>query len=223
MQEAVIDINHLSKIYIMGEQRLHALRDITLSINRNEYVALMGPSGSGKSTLLNVMSGLDKPSSGSVFFNGEDITKLSQKKLSLLRLKNFGFVFQMFHLVPTMTVYDNICLPVLMDGKTVDKSFFEKIVETFSIDKRLNHMPHQLSGGEQQRVAIARAIINKPTIVFADEPTGSLDTVNGEIVMGLFEKTNREDGTTVILVTHDPGFAARASRQIKLVDGRMAD
>jgi len=215
----IYEVKDINLKYGNGSNSVDALKDINLSIDKGEIIAITGTSGSGKSTLLNVMSGLDKPSSGSVFFNGEDITKLSQKKLSLLRLKNFGFVFQMFHLVPTMTVYDNICLPVLMDGKTVDKSFFEKIVETFSIDKRLNHMPHQLSGGEQQRVAIARAIINKPTIVFADEPTGNLDSLNGNKVFGLILHCAKDFEQTLIYVTHDQKIAESADRVVALRDG----
>ncbi len=215
----VYEMKEVNLKYGSGTNSVTALKDINLKIEEGEVVAITGASGSGKSTLLNVMSGLDRPSSGNIMFNGDDITKMSQKRLALIRLKNFGFVFQMFHLVPTMTVYDNICLPVLMDGKMVEKAFFDQIIETFSIKDRLYHMPHQLSGGEQQRVAIARAIINKPRVVFADEPTGNLDSENGKKAFGLILRCAKDFKQTLIYVTHDLKLAEAANRIVKLKDG----
>lgn len=215
----IIKLKNVNLKYGSGSNSVDALKNINLSIDKGQVVAITGASGSGKSTLLNVMSGLDKPDSGNVFFNNQDITKLSQKKLSNLRLKNFGFVFQMFHLVPTMTVYDNICLPAIIDGKKAEKSFFEQIVDTFSIGERLYHMPHQLSGGEQQRVAIARAIINKPNVVFADEPTGNLDSVNGKKVFGLLLECAKKFNQTLVYVTHDIKLTEFADRIVVLRDG----
>ena len=178
MQEAVIDINHLSKIYIMGEQRLHALRDITLSINRNEYVALMGPSGSGKSTLMNVLGCLDTPTGGDYFLNKTNVSQMSDNELAIVRNKEIGFVFQTFNLLPRISSLDNVAIPLIYAGLSKKERIAKakQAMEMVGLGDRMDHKPNELSGGQRQRVAIARAIVNDPAIILADEPTGNLDT-----------------------------------------------
>ena len=211
-----------------GEPPTTVLHSLDFVIPEGEFVALTGRSGSGKSTLLYLLGALDFPTSGKILIDDQDISEISSVALHELRNRSIGFVFQFHYLLPELTALENVLMPArkaaakgVSTKEYVDRA--HSLMAEFGLSDKNHRLPRPLSGGEQQRVAIARALAMRPKYLFADEPTGSLDTVNGEIVMGLFEKTNREDGTTVILVTHDPGFAARASRQIKLVDGRMAD
>lgn len=211
-----------------GEPPTTVLHNLSFDIKEGEFVALTGRSGSGKSTLLYLLGALDFPTQGQILIDGSDISKISSPELHRLRNQSIGFVFQFHYLLPELTALENVLMPARkaerMGVKTKaleDRA--RQLMRDFGLESKNSRLPRQLSGGEQQRVAIARALAMNPKYLFADEPTGSLDTVNGEIVMGLFEKANRENGTTVILVTHDPGFAARATRQIKLVDGRIVD
>ena len=220
MQEAVIDINHLSKIYIMGEQRLHALRDITLSINRNEYVALMGPSGSGKSTLMNVLGCLDTPTGGDYFLNKTNVSQMSDNELAIVRNKEIGFVFQTFNLLPRISSLDNVAIPLIYAGLSKKERIAKakQAMEMVGLGDRMDHKPNELSGGQRQRVAIARAIVNDPVIILADEPTGNLDTKTSLEIMAIFEKIHNA-GNTIILVTHEPDIAEYAHRIVRLRDG----
>ena len=220
MQEAVIDINHLSKIYIMGEQRLHALRDITLSINRNEYVALMGPSGSGKSTLMNVLGCLDTPTGGDYFLNKTNVSQMSDNELAIVRNKEIGFVFQTFNLLPRISSLDNVAIPLIYAGLSKKERIAKakQAMEMVGLGDRMDHKPNELSGGQRQRVAIARAIVNDPAIILADEPTGNLDTKTSLEIMAIFEKIHNA-GNTIIPVTHEPDIAEYAHRIVRLRDG----
>lgn len=207
--------------YGMDENMVHALNGISLEIEEHEKIAITGPSGSGKSTLLNALSGIEKISNGNIFFRETDFSKFTASKLSELRLKHFGFVFQNFYLISSMTVRDNIYLPAIVSQGEVDKEFFEKLVTHLHIDHRLNHLSGQLSGGEKQRVAIARALIHKPEVIFADEPSGNLDSKNGEEVFRLLFQMTEEFQQTLIYVTHDMEKAKMAERQIKIKDGMV--
>ncbi|MBN8541109.1 MAG: ABC transporter ATP-binding protein [Deltaproteobacteria bacterium] len=210
-----------------GEPPTKVLHELDFLIEEGEFVALTGRSGSGKSTLLYLLGALDFPTSGKILIDNKDISEISSEALHELRNRSVGFVFQFHYLLPELTAIENVLMPsrkAATKGVAIEE-FVERahgLMDEFGLSDKKDRLPRQLSGGEQQRVAIARALAMRPRYLFADEPTGSLDTVNGDIVMSLFEKTNREDKTTVILVTHDPGFAARATRQIKLVDGKMA-
>ncbi|MBD5088152.1 MAG: ABC transporter ATP-binding protein [Clostridiales bacterium] len=207
--------------YGMDENMVHALNGISLEIEEHEKIAITGPSGSGKSTLLNALSGIEKISKGNIFFRETDFSKFTASKLSELRLKHFGFVFQNFYLISSMTVRDNIYLPAIVSQGEVDKEFFEKLVTHLHIDHRLNHLSGQLSGGEKQRVPIARALIHKPEVIFADEPSGNLDSKNGEEVFRLLFQMTEEFQQTLIYVTHDMEKAKMAERQIKIKDGMV--
>jgi len=220
MAENVIDIDHLSKVYIMGEQRLHALRDISFSINKNEYVALMGPSGSGKSTLMNVLGCLDTPTGGDYFLNKTNVSHMTDNELALVRNKEIGFVFQTFNLLPRISSVDNVAIPLIYAGlsKKDRLAKAKHAMEMVGLGDRMDHKPNELSGGQRQRVAIARAIVNDPAIILADEPTGNLDTKTSLEIMSIFEKIHSA-GNTIILVTHEPDIAEYAHRIIRLRDG----
>lgn len=216
---SIFKLENAQVIYGEGESEVKALDGITMEVQEKEILCIMGPSGSGKSTLLNVLSGLERLSNGSVWYKQEEITKFNQKKLAKLRLYEFGFVYQNFYLLPTLNVKDNICIPTLAGSGRVNQDFFNQVTEELGLDKRLYHMPHQLSGGEKQRVAIARAILNKPNVIFADEPTGNLDSTNGQRVFELLLETTRKYDRTLVYITHDESKAALASRVLHLKDG----
>lgn len=216
---SIFKLENAKVLYGEGDSEVKALDGITMEIQEKERLCIMGPSGAGKSTLLNVLSGLERLSNGSVWYKQEEITKYNQKKLARLRLHEFGFVYQNFYLLPTLNVKDNICIPTLACSGSVNKEFFEQVTEELGLDKRLYHMPHQLSGGEKQRVAIARAILNKPNVIFADEPTGNLDSANGQRVFELLLETTKKYEQTLVYVTHDDSKAALASRVLHLKDG----
>lgn len=216
----VIDIKNLTKTYVMGEQTVQALRGVSLQIAKNEYVALMGPSGSGKSTLMNMLGCLDTPSSGSYILNGADVSRLSDDDLASIRNKEIGFVFQTFNLIPRISALDNVALPLVYAGMSNSKrkARAREVLDSVGLGTRIDHRPNELSGGQRQRVAVARALVNSPSIILADEPTGNLDSKTSIEIMALFEEIHRR-GNTVILVTHEPDIAAYAHRIVRLRDG----
>ncbi|HFL2582782.1 TPA: ABC transporter ATP-binding protein [Clostridioides difficile] len=219
----IIKAKQLSKIYGSNNNKVIALNNVNLEINSGEFVSVIGPSGSGKSTLLHILSGLDNPTSGQVLLDDKDIYKHTEKELSALRRKSFGFVFQQFNLLPVLTASENISMPVLLDKKQPDKGYLNEISSLLGIADRLNHLPHELSGGQQQRVAIARALIAKPDIIFADEPTGNLDSKSGSEVMSLLIKTSKQFGKTLVVITHDDRIAKLADRKISIIDGVLME
>jgi len=213
----------LSKFYGTGDAAIPALDNVTVALAEGQFTAIMGPSGSGKSTLLHMLAGLDRPSSGEVYLGDTEITSLGDKALTLLRRDRIGFIFQSFNLLPTMTAAENSVLPIRIAGRKPDDHWVASIVETVGLTGRLSHRPSELSGGQQQRVAAARALASKPQIVFADEPTGALDSKSGAELLGFLRKAVTELGQTVVMVTHDPTAASYADRVIFLADGHVVD
>ena len=213
----------LSKVYGEGDATVRALDGVSVDFERARYTAIMGPSGSGKSTLLHCMAGLDTPTSGQVFIGDVDLTMLSEKALTLLRRRSIGFVFQAYNLVPTLTAAENITLPLDIAGEKPDRAWFDQVVDTVGIRDRLSHRPAELSGGQQQRVAGARALVSRPEIVFADEPTGNLDSRSGNEILGFLRSAVNEHGQTIVMVTHDPSAASFADRIVFLGDGKVVD
>lgn len=220
MNSEVIAIKNISKKYIMGDQLIAALKDVSLSIQHNEYVALMGPSGSGKSTLMNILGCLDTPTSGSYLLNGKEVSKMEDDELAYIRNKEIGFVFQTFNLLPRLSSLENVALPLVYAGMSAAERTqrSEYVMELVGLKERMDHKPNQLSGGQRQRVAIARALVNNPSIILADEPTGNLDTKTSYEIMNIFEEINSK-GNTVILVTHEEDIAKHAKRIMRLRDG----
>lgn len=212
----------LSKVYRSGESKVIALDQVSLSLAQGSFTAITGPSGSGKSTLLHLLSGLDHPSGGRVIYQEADLYKYRDNQLSVLRRRRFGFVFQSYNLVRELTGWENILLPVMLDGRRVDEAYLNRIIDLLGIRDRLSHLPSAMSGGQQQRIAITRALANKPAILFADEPTGNLDGKSGREVLTLLRQVNHELGITLVLVTHDLNVAEQAERIIQLEDGRIA-
>jgi putative ABC transport system ATP-binding protein len=218
----ILEAHQVIKTYKIGEQDVHVLNNISLTIQKGEFVALIGSSGSGKSTLLSLLSGLDNPTAGRIVVNGQDITHKSEDELAPLRNQTIGFVFQSFHLVPALTALENIMFPAELLGDRQALAKAEVLMRRVGVWERRDNFPHQLSGGERQRVAICRALINNPQILFADEPTGNLDSTNGEAILDLLLQLQKEREMTLILVTHDPLIAQRAGRIIRLKDGQVA-
>ncbi len=218
----IIRCEHLSKIYESGENRVAALDDVKLSIEQGSFTAITGPSGSGKSTLLHMLSGLDTPTSGKVFYQDKNLYDYNDNQLSVLRRRRFGFVFQNYNLVRELTGYENILLPVMLDGRKADEAYLRQVIDLLGIADRVGHLPGAMSGGQQQRVSIARALANKPGILFADEPTGNLDGKSGREVLSLLRQVSHDLGVTLVLVTHDLNVAEQADRIIRLEDGRIA-
>src|SRR5437762_5747207 len=219
----MIQLREVSKTVKSGDQPLTILHPLTLDIPRGQFVAIVGPSGSGKSTLLGLIAGLDAPSSGAVLIDGVNITRLGEDALARLRGEKIGFVFQFFHLIPSLTAYENVAVPMEIAGLPDARRRAERLLEEVGLAGRAHHYPSQLSGGEQQRVALARALANNPPIVLADEPTGNLDTANGRHIMDLLRSIHRARATTVVLVTHDAELAAMADSRIVLRDGRVTE
>jgi len=213
----------LSKIYGEGDATVRALDDVSVDFERARYTAIMGPSGSGKSTLLHCMAGLDTPTSGQVFIGDVDLTMLSEKALTLLRRRKVGFVFQAYNLVPTLTAAENITLPLDIAGEEPEKAWFDLVVDTVGVRDRLSHRPAELSGGQQQRVASARALVSRPEIVFADEPTGNLDSRSGQEILRFLRSAVKDHGQTIVMVTHDASAASFADRIVFLGDGKVVD
>ena len=218
----ILECTGLSRLYGTGEEQVKALNGISLSLEQGSFTAITGPSGSGKSTLLHVLGGLDRPMVGKVLFREKDLYRLSDNQLSILRRRQFGFVFQSYNLVRELTGLENILLPLMLDKRTPDDAYLNKLMDILGIRQRLDHLPSAMSGGQQQRFAIARALANKPEILFADEPTGNLDGQTGRMVIDLLRELNRELGVTLVLVTHDLGVAEQAERIVHLTDGKIA-
>ena len=217
----ILETRDLKKQYGTGETAVHALAGVNLSVENGEFVAVVGTSGSGKSTLLHMLGGLDRATSGKVYVDGKDIFALKDEELTIFRRRKIGFVFQSFNLVPVLSVYENIVLPLQLDGKTVDNAFIGEIAEALGLKEKLNVLPNQRSGGEQQRVAIARALAAKPAILLADEPTGNLDSRTSQDVMGLLKTTSTKFAQTIVMITHNEEIAQLADRIIRIEDGRI--
>ncbi len=217
----ILEINSLCKTYGNGETSVKALDNVSFSVEKGEFVAIIGPSGSGKSTLLHILGGVDTPTSGSVVIDGTDISQLDETALAIFRRRQIGLIYQFYNLIPILTVEENMTLPLLLDGKKPDKALLENLTETLGLSKRLKFLPNQLSGGQQQRVSIGRALINNPALMLADEPTGNLDSRNSHEIISLLRRFNRENGQTVIIITHDENIALSADRTIALVDGKI--
>lgn len=218
---ATLEALDLGKTYGDGAGRVEALRGVSLSFERGEFVAVVGPSGSGKSTLLHLLGGLDRPTTGSVIADGRDLGGLSENELALFRRRSIGFIFQFYNLIPVLSAEENICIPVLLDHRKMDRRFMEEILGVLGIADRRRHMPGELSGGEQQRVCIGRALAARPSIILADEPTGNLDRKTGREVIELLKLSVRRWRQTLVMITHDPEAAAQADRIVSIVDGRV--
>jgi putative ABC transport system ATP-binding protein len=221
--ETAVAATRVTREYGEGESAVHALRGVTLKVPVGQFTAVMGPSGSGKSTLMHLLAGLDRPTNGRVKIGGQDITELGDKQLTKLRRRHIGFVFQSFNLLPMLTAEENILLPLSIAGRKVDKAAVDSLIARVGLGDRLGHKPAQLSGGQQQRVAIARALASRPTVLFADEPTGNLDSTSGTEVLALLREAVELDRQTTVMVTHDPRAAATADRVLFLADGRIVD
>ena len=218
---SILETKDLRKIYGSGDTEVRALDGVNLNVENGEFVAIVGTSGSGKSTLLHMLGGLDRPTSGSVTVDGKNIFELKDEALTIFRRRKIGFVFQSYNLVPVLNVYENIVLPIQLDGRKVDEKFIGQIVKTLGLDGRLDALPSQLSGGQQQRVAIARALAAKPAIILADEPTGNLDSKTSQDVLGLLKVTSQKFAQTIVMITHNEEIAQLADRIIRIEDGRI--
>ncbi|MCI9296556.1 MAG: ABC transporter ATP-binding protein [Lachnospiraceae bacterium] len=218
---AILSTSNLKKIYGNGENAVHALDGVTLSIEPGEFAAVVGTSGSGKSTLLHMLGGLDRPTSGNVTVDGKDIFSLKDEALTIFRRRKIGFIFQNFNLIPVLNVYENIVLPIQLDGNEPDTAYINNIIETLGLSEKLSNLPNNLSGGQQQRVAIARAIASKPAIILADEPTGNLDSKTSQDVLGLLKLTSQKFSQTIVMITHNEEIAQLADRIIRIEDGKI--
>ena len=218
---AILETYQLKKTYGSGENAVHALDGITLEVEQGEFVSIVGTSGSGKSTLLHMLGGLDRPDSGDVFVDEKDIFSLGDEALTIFRRRKIGFVFQNYNLVPSLNVYENIVLPIQLDGRELDSKYIDSIIETLGLSEKLDNLPNNLSGGQQQRVAIARALAAKPAIILADEPTGNLDSKTSHDVMGLLKITSDRFAQTIVMITHNEEIAQMADRIIRIEDGKI--
>ena len=216
----LMQIQHLSKVYGQGENQVRAVDDISFTVEKGEFLAIIGPSGSGKSTLLHILGGVDRPTSGKVFVDGQDVYAQNEDQLAIFRRRQVGLIYQFYNLIPVLNVVENMTLPVLMDGRQVNQERLEELLDVLGLRGREKHLPNQLSGGQQQRVSIARALAGKPSVILADEPTGALDSRTGREVLGFLQKLNAE-GDTVVLITHDNSIAVKARRIVRLQDGRI--
>ncbi len=219
----LLEVNNICKTYGSGETAVHALKKVSFSVPKGEYVAIVGESGSGKSTLLNMIGALDTPAFGKVTIGGKDIFSMDDSKLTVFRRRNIGFIFQTFNLVPELTVEQNIIFPVLLDYQKPDKKYLEELLTVLNLKERRNHLPSQLSGGQQQRVAIGRALITRPSLILADEPTGNLDTQNSSEVIALLKEASRKYEQTIIMITHNRSIAQSADRILQVSDGVLTD
>ena len=217
----ILRVEHLSKIYGTGENAVHALDDVSFGVEKGQFLAIIGPSGPGKSTLLHILGGVDKPTSGSVFLNGEDVYSRSDTALAIFRRREVGLIYQFYNLIPVLNVVENITLPVLMDGRKVNETRLQELLHTLRLEGREKHLPNQLSGGQQQRVSIGRALMNAPSVVLADEPTGNLDSKNSQEIVELLKYSNRQYGQTLLIITHDESIALQADRVIAIEDGHI--
>ena len=214
-------IEHLTKVYGSGENAVHAVDDVSFSVEKGEFLAIIGPSGSGKSTLLHILGGVDRPTSGKVYVDGQDVYAQDEEALAIFRRRQVGLVYQFYNLIPVLNVVENLTLPVLMDGRAVNQERLGELLDTLGLRGREKHLPNQLSGGQQQRVSIGRALMNAPAVVLADEPTGNLDSRNGQEIVELLKLSNRKYGETLIVITHDENIALQADRIIAVEDGHI--
>ena len=217
----ILKIENLKKVYGSGETEVKALDDISFQVEEGEFIAIIGPSGSGKSTLLHSIAGLEKPTSGKVYFYDKDIYKMSKKELTILRRQKIGIIYQFYNLIPTLNVEENITLPIELDRKKIDTKKLDEIIKFLELEKRKKHLPNELSGGQQQKVAIGRALMINPTIILADEPTGNLDSKSSEEIMQVLKKANKDYKQTIIMITHNLEIAKLADRIIKIEDGKI--
>ncbi len=219
----IVTMEHVTKVYGKNDTRVWGLHDVSLTIRQGEIVSVVGASGSGKSTLLHVMGGVDSPTSGTIIVDGKDITKLDDERMAVFRRRKIGFVFQAYHLIPVLSVEENITMPILLDHRKPDKEYVDHIMELLGIQDRRKHLPNQLSGGQQQRTAIARALANHPSLILADEPTGALDSKNGSEVIALLQNSVKQLNQTLVLITHNIDLAREADRIIKIADGEIME
>ena len=217
----ILRVEHLSKIYGKGENEVRALDDVSFSVEKGQFVAIIGPSGSGKSTLLHILGGVDRPTNGKVFLEGQDVFAQNEDQLAIFRRRQVGLIYQFYNLIPVLNVTENITLPVLMDGRKVNQERLNDLLTTLALKGREKHLPNQLSGGQQQRVSIGRALMNSPTVVLADEPTGNLDSKNSQEIVELLKLSNKQYGQTLIVITHDESIALQADRIITIEDGKI--
>ena len=217
----ILRVENLTKIYGKGENEVRALDDVSFSVNKGEFIAVIGPSGSGKSTLLHILGGVDRPTSGRVLMDGKDVYAQNEEQLAIFRRRQVGLIYQFYNLIPVLNVTENITLPVLMDGQKVNSDRLKELITTLKLDGRENHLPNQLSGGQQQRVSIGRALMNAPAVVLADEPTGNLDSKNSREIVDLLKISNEKYGQTLIVITHDESIALQADRIISIDDGKI--
>ena len=219
----LLEVNNICKIYGSGETAVHALKEVSFSVPKGEYVVIVGESGSGKSTLLNMIGALDTPTSGKVKIGGKDIFSMDDRKLTVFRRRNIGFIFQAFNLIPELTVEQNIIFPVLLDYQKPDQKYLEELLTVLNLKERCNHLPSQLSGGQQQRVAVGRALMTRPSLILADEPTGNLDTQNSREVIALLKEASKKYEQTIIMITHNRSIAQTADRVLQVSDGVLSD
>ncbi len=217
----ILRVEHLKKVYGFGYGKVVALDDVSFSVEKGEFLAIIGPSGSGKSTLLHMLGGVDRPSSGKVWVNGQDIYAQKEEQLAIFRRRQVGLIYQFYNLIPVLSVTENMTLPVLMDGRRVNEKRLEELLKVLGIEDRRYSLPNQLSGGQQQRVSIGRALMNAPAVVLADEPTGNLDSKNGQEILNLLRVSNEKYGQTLVMITHDESIALQADRVISIEDGRI--
>ena len=217
----ILRVENLTKVYGKGENEVRALDGVSFSVEKGEFVAIIGPSGSGKSTLLHILGAVDEPSSGKVFMDGKDVFKQNEEQLAIFRRRQVGLVYQFYNLIPVLDVVENITLPVQLDGRKVNRERLREMVALLGLHGREKHLPNQLSGGQQQRVSIGRALMNSPSVVLADEPTGNLDSKNSQEIMELLKKSNKKDTQTLIMITHDENIALQADRIIAIEDGHI--
>ena len=217
----LLKVEHLTKEYGTGDTKVVAINDVSFSVNKGEFVAIIGPSGSGKSTLLHLLGGVDQPTSGKIYIDNTDIYGLNESKLAIFRRRQIGLIYQFYNLIPVLNVEENITLPLLLDERKVEKEYFSQVIATLGLEHRLSHLPNQLSGGQQQRVSIGRAMITNPAIILADEPTGNLDRKTGDEIMELLRISNKKYHQTLIVITHDERIALQADRVIAIEDGKI--
>ena len=220
---SMVETQDLCKVYGKGETAVHALRNVNTTVEKGEFVALLGASGSGKSTLLHMLGAVDQPTSGKVAIDGVEVFRQKESELAVFRRRKMGFVFQFYNLIPVLDAEENILLPVRLDGQQPDQAYLEELLTTFGMQERRHYLPNQLSGGQQQRIAVARALVYRPAILLADEPTGNLDTQNSREIITLLKTSVRKFGQTLILITHDPSIAVQADRVLRMEDGRLEE
>ncbi len=217
----MLKVENLCKTYGEKETKVEALKDVNFTVSKGDFIAIIGPSGSGKSTLLHILGGVERPSDGHIYVEGEDIVKQSENNLALYRRRQVGLIYQFYNLIPILNVKENISLPVMLDGKKPDEAYLEELIHVLGLENRVNHLPNELSGGQQQRVSIGRALIYHPSLLLADEPTGNLDSKASEEIMELLEISNQKYGQTIIMITHDEDLAMHAKRIISIEDGQI--